>query len=64
MEGLYWVTQDINESDEGDDDTDSDGNDVSYLDKVLVVVGDDGDAEMAVLSEQRGPLNLGAHSVR
>ena len=28
---------------------------------MLVVVGEDGDAEVAVLSEQRGPLQLGAH---
>ena len=33
-----------------------------HLDElVLVVVGEDGDAEVAVLSEQRGPLQLGAH---
>ena len=30
---------------------------------MLVVVGDDGDAEMAVLAKQGSPLNLGAHSV-
>ena len=28
---------------------------------MLVVVREDGDAEVAVLSEQRGPLQLGAH---
>ena len=34
----------------------------NHLDElVLVVVGEDGDAEVAVLSEQRGPLQLGAH---
>ena len=46
-----------------DDDADSDIDDISYLDKMLVVVGDDGDAEMPILTEQWGPLNLGAHSV-
>jgi len=35
----------------------------AFLDKMLVVVGDDGDAEMPILTEKWGPLNLGAHSV-
>ena len=49
------------ESDHDDDDSDSDG--ISYLDKMLVVVSDDGDAEMTVLTKKWGSLDLGAHSV-
>ena len=49
------------ESDHDDADSDSDG--ISYLDKMLVVVSDDGDAEMTVLTKKWGSLNLGAHSV-